>query len=258
MVDLYHGDCLEVMKQIPNKSVDMIICDLPYGTTACKWDKVIPFTLLWEQYERIAKESAAILLFGKQPFTTDLINSNRQWYRYSFIWIKNITNGYLNARVMPLQVTEDITVFYKNKPLYNPQKEMGFEKKVSKATTKRKCKSAEVYQKAICVSDYSSTERYPINVLYYPSDKHKACYHPTQKPIALMEYLIKTYTDEDYIVLDNCMGSGTTGVACKRLNRNFIGIELDKNYFEIAEKRIKNAEITIIHNLFEKGINNNE
>ena len=236
---LHFGDCLEVMKLMPDKSVDMILCDLPYGTTACKWDSVIPFKKLWNEYQRIAKDNAAICLFGKQPFTTDLINSNRQHFRYLITWIKNITNGYLNAKVMPLQVSEDIIVFYKNKPTYNPQMETGFDRKTSKTSSKRKCKAAEVYQKAICIKDYDSSERYPINVLYYPSDKHKVCLHPTQKPVALCEYLIKTYTNEGDTVLDNCMGSGTTGVACQHLNREFIGIELNEQYFEMALHRIE-------------------
>lgn len=236
---LHFGDCLEVMKRMPSKSINMILCDLPYGITACKWDKVIPLNLLWEQYERIAKESAAICLFGKQPFTTDVINSNRKYFRYSITWIKNIANGYLNAKVMPLQVTEDIIIFYKNKPTYHPQMEDGFVRKTAKASTKRKCKAAEVYQKAICIKDYDSSKRYPINVLYYPSDKHKVCLHPTQKPVALLEYLIKTYTNVGDTVLDNCMGSGTTGIACQHLSRDFIGIELNEQYFEIASQRIE-------------------
>lgn len=141
-ITLWQGDCLDLMKEIPDNSVDMIFCDLPYGTTACKWDKAIQLDVLWNQYKRIIKSNGAVLLFGKQPFTTDLINSNRKWYRYSWVWLKNIANGYLNAKVMPLQVMEDITVFYRHKPIYNPQIEKGFERKTSKASSKRKCKAA--------------------------------------------------------------------------------------------------------------------
>lgn len=249
-ITLWQGDCLDLMKEIPDNSVDMIFCDLPYGTTACKWDKAIQLDVLWNQYKRIIKSNGAVLLFGKQPFTTDLINSNRKWYRYSWVWLKNIANGYLNAKVMPLQVMEDITVFYRHKPIYNPQIEKGFERKTSKASSKRKCKAAEVYNKAICIKDYDSTERYPINVLYFERDKHKTCLHPTQKPVALLEYLVKTYTDIGGVVLDNCMGSGSTGVACKKLERNFIGIELEEKYFDIAKKRIDSTQMAIASELF--------
>lgn len=249
-ITLWQGDCLDLMKEIPDNSVDMIFCDLPYGTTACKRDKAIQLDVLWNQYKRIIKSNGAVLLFGKQPFTTDLINSNRKWYRYSWVWLKNIANGYLNAKVMPLQVMEDITVFYRHKPIYNPQIEKGFERKTSKASSKRKCKAAEVYNKAICIKDYDSTERYPINVLYFESDKHKTCLHPTQKPVALLEYLVKTYTDIGGVVLDNCMGSGSTGVACKKLERNFIGIELEEKYFDIAKKRIDSTQMAIASELF--------
>lgn len=249
-ITLWQGDCLDLMKEIPDNSVDMIFCDLPYGTTRCKWDKAIQLDVLWNQYKRIIKSNGAVLLFGKQPFTTDLINSNRKWYRYSWVWLKNIANGYLNAKVMPLQVMEDITVFYRHKPIYNPQIEKGFERKTSKASSKRKCKAAEVYNKAICIKDYDSTERYPINVLYFESDKHKTCLHPTQKPVALLEYLVKTYTDIGGVVLDNCMGSGSTGVACKKLDRNFIGIELEEKYFDIAKKRIDSTQMAIASELF--------
>lgn len=241
-IKLWHGDCLELMKEVPNCSVDMILCDLPYGTTACKWDANIPFVPLWEHYQKVIKDTGVIILFSKQPFTTDLINSNRNWYRYSWLWIKNIANGYLNAKIMPLQVYEELCVFYKRKPKYNPQIEYGFERKTSRASTKRKCKAAEVYNKAICVKDYDSTARYPINVLYFESDKHKNCLHPTQKPLALLEYLLNTYTDKGDLVLDNCMGSGTSGVACKIWGRKFIGMELEQKYFDIAKRRIDNTQ----------------
>lgn len=241
-IELIKGDCLEIMKNIPDNSIDMILCDLPYAITNLAFDKyIIPFNQLWEQYDRIIKPNGAILLFAKQPFTTDLICSNRKRYRYNLTWLKNIANGFLNAKVMPLKVTEDICVFYNYKPTYNPQMETGFERKVSKASSKRKCQQTEIYNKAICVKDYDSTERYPIDVLYFQTDKHRQCLHPTQKPVALLEYLIKTYSNENELILDNCMGSGSTGVACVNTNRKFIGIELDDNYFQIAQKRIDDA-----------------
>lgn len=236
---IYNEDCLTGINKINDKSIDMILCDLPYGTTQCKWDTVINFDKLWKQYKRVIKDNGAIILFSKQPFTTDLVCSNRKWYRYNFVWIKNIASGYLNSKIMPLQTSEDICIFYKHKPTYNPQMEIGFERKISKASHKRKCQQSEIYNKAICVKDYDSDERYPINVLYFPTDKHKNCLHPTQKPVLLCEYLIKTYTNKGDIVLDNCMGSGTTAVACINTDRNYIGFELDENYYDIGNKRIK-------------------
>ena len=228
------------MKDIRDKTVDMVMCDLPYGTTQLKFDKdMLPIELLWKQYERIVKDNGAILLFSKQPFTTDLIHSNRKWYRYNLIWLKNIANGFLNSKVMPLQVYEEICVFYNKKPTYNPQMEHGFERKVSKVNSKRKCQQTEIYNKAVNIKDYDSTSRYPINILYFDVVRNnKDRLHPTQKPVELLEYLINTYTNEYDTVLDNCMGSGSTGVACINTDRNFIGIEINEEYFNVAKNRI--------------------
>lgn len=242
---IYNMDCLEGMKAIPTGSVDMILCDLPYGTTQCEWDKIIPFPELWKEYERVIKDTGAIILTAKQPFTTELIQSNRKLYRYNLVWIKNIGTRYMDANIMPLQQHEDICVFYKKKPTYNPQMESGYERKRSRASSKRQCKAAEVYNKAICTKDYDSTERYPISVMYFPSDKHKEAIHPTQKPVALFEYLIRTYTNKGDTVLDNCIGSGTTAVACIRTGRHYIGFEKKKEYYEAAEQRVSTTQLTI-------------
>lgn len=238
---LHNDDCLSVMKSISTGSIDLILCDLPYGTTKCEWDIRINESLLWDEYNRIIKENGAIILFAKQPFTTDLINSNRSQFRYIITWMKNIASGFLNAKIRPLGITEDILVFYAKKPTYNPQMESGFKRKQSSANAKKKCKATEIYGKATEVKDYDSDERYPVDVIYFESDKHTCCLHPTQKPVALLEYLIKTYSNEGDVVLDNCMGSGSTGVACLNTNRDFIGIELSKEYYDIARQRISNT-----------------
>ncbi len=228
MFKLMQGDCLELMKDIQDKSIDMILCDLPYGTTACKRDSVIPFEPLWEQYERIIKNNGAIVLFSSQPFTSKLISSNITNYKYTWYWIKNIKGNYLNAKRQPLRQLEEINVFYKHN--YYPQ---GLKKynKIGKRGSGAKTTLTNYSNRW-----FQENTGYPSNVLYYDLDIDK--YHPTQKPVALCEYLIKTYTNEGETVLDNCMGSGTTGVACKNLNRNFIGIELDEGYFKIAKERI--------------------
>lgn len=226
------------MKNISDKSIDMILCDLPYGVTDCKWDNVIPFELLWEQYHRIIKDNGAIVLFSVQPFTTKLINSNLKHYRYNWYWKKNNVTGFTFAKVQPMRCVEDICVFYKKKPTYNPQgiiplKNPRVHSADKKISTIYKLRSSNGY------SEQKYTN-YPKNLLEFKNEavSNKQRYHPTQKPVALLEYLIKTYTNEGETVLDNCMGSGTTAVACKNTNRNFIGFELDDNYFEIACKRI--------------------
>lgn len=238
-IKLLHGDCIELMKSVPPKSIDMILCDLPYGTTRCKWDNPIPFAPLWEQYNRIIKDNGAIVLFGNGMFTANLMNSNRKMWRYNLVWVKSTVTGFLNAKKMPLRQHEDICIFYKKLPTYNPQKTSGHKRKVSLITQhKENCKMTENYGKHdFC--NYDSTERYPTSVLSFKTDKQKSSLHPTQKPVALLEYLIKTYTDEEGNVLDNCMGSGSTGVACIRTNRNFIGIELEESYYKISEERIQ-------------------
>lgn len=235
---LLQGDCLDLMKEIPDKSIDMVLCDLPYGTTRNKWDIVIPFDPLWEHYNRIIKDNGAIVLFGSGLFSAELMESNKKMWRYNLIWEKTQPTGFLNANRMPLRNHEDILVFYKQLPTYNPQKAQGHKRKVSTAKHKSHCKKTENYGEHN-LSSYDSTERYPCSVIRYAKDIQTSALHPTQKPVALLGYLIKTYTNEGETVLDNCMGSGSTGVACVNTGREFIGIELDENYFRIAEKRIK-------------------
>lgn len=240
---LIHGDCLECMGDIPDKSVDMILCDMPYGTTQNKWDTVIPLDRLWYIYKRIIKDNGAIVLFSQQPFTAALVNSQPQLFRYEMIWHKTLATGFLNANRMPLRAHENILVFYNKLPTYNPQKTHGHKRKVSTAEHKRNSKKTTVYG-AHKANTYDSTDRYPTSVMTYSTDKQKAAYHAAQKPVALLEYLIRTYTNEGETVLDNCMGSGSTGVACVNTGRNFIGIEIDDNYFNIAKERIANANTT--------------
>lgn len=235
--NLMLGDCLERMKEIESGTVDMILCDLPYGTTCCSWDAVIPFEPLWEQYERVIKENGAIVLFAAQPFAAVLATSNLKLFRYEIIWEKPSATGFLNAKKQPLRAHENILVFYKSQPTYNPQKTFGHERK----TAKRKDIGSEHYGKQVNIKSYDSTERYPRSVQVFSSDKQKQALHPTQKPVALCEYLIRTYTNEGETVLDNTMGSGTTGVACVNTGRSFIGIEQEKKYFDIAQERIAQA-----------------
>lgn len=240
-VDLYKGDCLEVMKSIPDGSVDMVLADPPYGTTQCKWDSVIPFEPMWKEARRVLKYNGAAVFTASQPFTSALVMSNLKEFRYDWVWKKNKSTGFLNSKKMPLRNKEDILVFYRQQPLYNPQKTFGH-KPVNKYT-KHTMDGETVGKTKIGISGGGSTERYPVCVLEFPvvnqdGSSKDGKYHPTQKPVALMEYLIKTYTNEGETVLDFTMGSGTTGVACKNLNRNFIGIELDEKYFNIAKERI--------------------
>ena len=227
---LINGDCLIEMKNIPDKSIDMILADLPYGTTACKWDTIIPFEPLWEQYKRIIKDNGAIVLTASQPFTTDVINSARDIFRYEIIWERALSGNPFLVKKQPLKVHENVLVFYKKFGIYNPQMTKG----------KMRNKKITGAFREIEPQDNITDLYYPRSVKYFDNADRKNKVHPTQKPVALMEYLIKTYTNEGDTVLDNCMGSGTTGVACKLLNRNFIGIELDKGYFEIAKQRIEN------------------
>ena len=235
MIDLKCGDCLEIMKDIPDKSIDMILCDLPYGTTRNKWDSIIPLDKLWEQYERIIKENGAIILFSQMPFTAELTHSNLKLFKYEWIWEKDNGTGFLNAKKMPLKIHENILVFYKKLPTYNPQMRTGF--KPYKCKQGRHSTNYGLYEQGHITE--SNGERYPIDIIEFKKDSGL---HPTQKPVALLEYLIKTYTNEGDLVLDNCMGSGSTGVACINTNRNFIGIELDEKYFEIAKQRIEGTK----------------
>ena len=237
---LIHGDCLEEMKKIPDGSIDLVLTDPPYGTTACKWDTCIPFEPMWEQLKRVTKKNGAIVLFGSQPFTSALVMSNPSFFKYSLVWVKTTPTGHLNANKRPMRLHEDILVFGgKN---YYPQKSTGHKRKISTVKHKRNSKKTDNYG-AHGLTTYDSTVRFPTSVMTFKTDKQKCALHPTQKPVALMEYLIKTYTNENETVLDFTMGSGTTGVACKKLNRNFTGIELDKEYFEIAKKRIEQSNL---------------
>ena len=243
MVELKQGDCLELMKDIPVGSVDMILCDLPYGTTVCKWDTVIPFKPLWEQYKRIIKKNASIVLFGCEPFVSELIHSNNEMFKYKWIWEHGRSANFAQAPYSPLKDYEEVCVFSfggmsknaKNRMVYNPQNTIP-------CNIKQKEKGhSDLRPSKIVQSDFVQTvTNYPKAIIKFP--KEQARFHPTQKPVSLLEYLVKTYTNEGDTILDNCMGSGSTGVACVNTGRNFIGMELDQGYFEIAQKRIEEAE----------------
>ena len=249
MIDLRKGDCLEVMKTIPDGSIDAIITDPPYGTTACKWDSVIDFELMWEQLNRIIKPNGAIVLFGSEPFSSALRMSNIKNYKYDWIWDKVLGKNFLLAKRMPLKSHEIISVFYKKQPTYNPQKT----EKKSDATLKREKRKIDCDDKSISEHygrikrvNSDSDYKYPVTIQTFKQQNKsnqfsKKVLHPTQKPILLMEYLIRTYTNEKETILDFTMGSGSTGVACKNLNRKFIGIEMDDNYFNIAQERINST-----------------
>lgn len=233
MVDLQQGDCLELMRAIPDASIDLILCDLPYGTTRNKWDSVLPLDAIWSEYKRISR--GAIVLTAQCPFDKVLGASNLSMLRYEWIWKKESGTGFLNAKRAPLKDHENVLVFYDKPPIYNPQMRTGF-----KPYKIKKGGETSNYNASGIVTTESSGERYPLTVLEFQRDKEKA--HPTQKPVALMEYMIRTYTNEGDTVLDNCMGSGTTGVACVNTSRNFIGMELDQDYFDIAKRRIMEAQ----------------
>ncbi len=232
---IYNMDCIKGMAMVKSKSIDMILCDLPYGTTQCKWDVIIPFDKLWGQYERVIKDNGAIVLTSAQPFTSLLIASNLGLYKYNWVWEKSKATGYLNSKKRPMVAHEDILVFAKKQTKYNPQMVQGepyFKGKAHRPT--------DVYgeQKETLVESKDGL-RYPRTVQYFKTAESEGdVFHPTQKPVSLFEYLIKTYTNEGDVVLDNCIGSGTTAIACKNLNRNFIGFELDNKYFEITNSRI--------------------
>ncbi len=234
---IYLGDCLELMPQIADKSIDMILCDLPYGVTKNKWDSVIDLKKLWIEYERVIKGNGAIVLFGQDKFSATLMLSNTRLHRYNLIWEKTTPTGHLNAKKMPLRSHEDLLIFYKQLPTYNPQKTTGHERKISTAHHKRDSKKTTNYGEH-GLTAYDSTERYPKSVLKFATDKQKLALHPTQKPLALIEYLIATYSSEGETVLDNCAGSGTTGLAAKNLNRSFILMEKEYNYYETALMRV--------------------
>ena len=238
-IKLYEGDCLNYLPEIPSKSIDLIVADLPYGTTANSWDKIIPIEPLWEQYKRIIKDHGAICLFGQEPFSSHLRLSAPKSIKFRYDWIYEKSNamGFLNANKMPLRAHEIVSVFYKHLPTYNPQFTKG---------------KPYVSIRQGLITNYSNTKRtptvnltgkrYPMDVLHINNCNRAKIYHPTQKPLELIEYMIKTYTNEGDTVLDNVMGSGQTGVACQELGRNFIGMEKEHKYFEIAKKRIESTE----------------
>jgi len=227
------------MKEIEDKSIDMILCDLPYGTTSCSWDIIIPFEPLWEQYKRIIKDNGAIVLTASQPFTSALVMSNVEMFKYDLVWNKNLATGFLNANRMPLRSHEEILIFYKKQPIYNPQKIKG---KKNHSRGKNKCKTNNLYGYHKIAEDNFTELKHPKSVLEIQKEHPSKTIHPTQKPVALFEYLIKTYTNENDLVLDNCAGSGTTGIACINTKRNYILIEKEKEYYDIIIKRIKEVE----------------
>ena len=231
---IYNEDCLEGMKRIPDKSVDMILADLPYGTTRNKWDSIIPLDLLWEQYNRIIKDNGAIVLTAQTPFDKVLGVSNLKHLKYEWIWQKAQGTGHLNAKKMPMKNHENILVFYKKPPTYNPQMVGDETRKVRRSGLHSKTTN---YGKFVEISESEYRGRYPLSIQFFDRDNVKV--HPTQKPVALFEYLIQTYTNENETVLDNVMGSGTTAIAAINTNRNFIGFEMDENYHKLANQRIE-------------------
>lgn len=240
MIELWHGDCLELMHKIPDGSIDMILTDPPYGTTACKWDSIISLEPMWEQLKRVIKIDGAIVMTASQPFTTTLIASNIKMFKYCWVWEKNFSTNFLHAKRQPLRKTEDIIVWHNGKSFYYPIKTVGH---IPTQSAKGASNGVLWHGKNKRNYEGGDTTRFPVNIIRIDAHDPKNRVHPTQKPVVLMEYLIKTYTNEGEIVLDFAMGSGTTGVACKNLGRDFIGIENDKKhgYFEIAKDRIENA-----------------
>ena len=243
-VKLLKGDCLELMKDIEDKSIDLILCDLPYGLTNNVKDVALPLDLLWKEYKRIIKDKGAILLFCQGLFFVDLVNSNRKMYRYDLVWDKGMTSGFLNAKRMPLRKHEQIAVFYKSMPTYNPQFSKGKPLHGRGKSYLDKEMKNQNYGNFSLMEDVrkGTTDKYPTSILGIKKPHPSVTVHPTQKPVELLEYLIKTYSNEGDLVLDNCMGSGSTGVACVNTNRNFIGMEVNDEYFEIAEQRLNEAE----------------
>lgn len=234
---IYNEDCLQGMKRIPDGSVDCIICDLPYGTTACKWDSVIPFEPLWEQYKRITKPNAAILLFAQQPFASVLACSNLDMFKYEWIWEKDNSTGFLHANQMPLKIHENILVFYRSLPTYNPQGVRHNPRKV------RRGGLGDNYLHTTSNEYESKFENYPIDMFHFDRDKDKL--HPTQKPVELVRYLVRTYSNEGDTILDNCSGSGTTAVACVKEKRHFICFEKDETYWKKSVERVKNEKLQL-------------
>jgi site-specific DNA-methyltransferase (adenine-specific) len=245
---VFNEDCLTGMQHIPDKSVDMILCDLPYGTTACKWDVIIPFEPLWKQYERVIKDNGAIVLTASQPFTSALVMSNPKMFKYEWIWDKRVGSNFANAKYMPLKFHENIIIFYKKTPVYHSE--------LIKTDKKSSPNKGKVFNSSLnCASSfkrhiYSETGYRQANSIITFNSQVGECnninrIHPTQKPVALFEYLIKTYTNEGETVLDNCMGSGTTAIACINTGRNYIGFEKEEKYFNIIQERIKKHTVQL-------------
>jgi DNA modification methylase len=236
--EIYLGDCLELMpKYVDDKSVDMIFCDLPYGTTACKWDTIIPFDKLWSEYERLIKDNGVIVLFGNEPFSSVLRTSNLKLYRYDWIWEKTKATGFQNSKIQPMRKYENLSVFYKHKPTYNPQgliKKENITSNVRSGNIKNE-HSFNTYKGKKPVAEFTN---YPTNIVKFKNASGKGHLHPTMKPLSLIEYMIKTYTNEGNLILDNTCGSGTTGLGAKNLNRNFIMMEQDPEHYETACKRV--------------------
>lgn len=256
---IYNEDCLEGMKRIPDNSVDCIICDLPYGTTSCKWDVIIPFVSLWSEYKRILRQGGSIVLFCTEPFTSNLILSNIKWFREKLTWQKHKPSNIGNAKYMHLKYSEDIAVFAKGSCTYNPQMQPRISDRVRQAQkgnskqwrTNRKDTQEVSFATQYAPRDWESFDadwKYPSNILSFPavvSNSKEKVAHPTQKPVALLEYLIKTYSNEGESILDNCIGSGTTAIACMNTKRNYIGFELNKEYYDLSVKRIKERELNL-------------
>ena len=238
---IYNIDCIEGMKMLPDKSIDMILCDPPYGTTKNEWDKLIPFESLWEQYNRIIKPNGAILLFSQQPFTSQAVLSNLNMFRYEWIWQKTKSTGFMNAKKMPLKSHENILVFYKKLPTYNPQ---GIIMGVRYKTGRTRKGNSRNYGKTGCgnAGYVQTTANYPKDIISFSNPSNRGHLHPNAKPVDLLEYLIKTYTNEGEMILDNCMGSGSTAIACINTKRNFIGFEISKEYCDIANERVNNYD----------------
>lgn len=236
-MNLFHGDCLDILPTLESNSIDMVLSDPPYGTTQCRWDSPLPMDIVWRELERVCKPNAAIVLTAAQPYTSVLTCSNLRDFKYELIWEKGNATGFLNAKKQPLRAHESLLVFYRQQPTYNPQMTSGHARK----TTSRKTVNSECYGKALSLTKYDSTERYPRSVQFFSSDKQRGSYHATQKPVALGEWLIRTFTNTGDVVLDFCMGGGSFGVSCVNTDRGYIGIEKDHGIFRVAEDRILSA-----------------
>ena len=239
---IYNEDCLVGMRDIPDKSIDCIICDLPYGTTACKWDVVIPFDKLWEQYRRIIKDNGAIVLFGSEPFSSHLRLSNLSWYKYDYVWLKTKATGFQNAKIQPMRKHEIISIFYSKQCQFNQQNLIKLDKPIKSGRERKRNDEQHRLGVAGKTDYYTQFTGWQTSVLSFPNPSGAGHLHPTQKPVELIRWLVRTYTNEGDLVLDNCMGSGTTAVACIKEKRHFIGYEITKEYFDIAQERIKQEQ----------------